>query len=358
MYIYVLPVSGGGFVAQLAIIQHLCEIKIIPNIILASSGGNVAAYISAAANWKWPAIERIARELSQDLFMCPWVKIASLSLLIGYFKGNIHNKGTGIHDFVNKHFTKESIKNYEIWTGTYNKNKQRARLFCNRSKKDSILDVSCIDHDLTQSMEPFFADGNMTIIGDASVASASIPSVIPSQKIFDEDYIDGGIASASPLSIMQEPILKYVRSNNESLHLLYINSVDLSNPNIKPIHNILDTWKQTANDLIRSQTVIDRLSCYELLRCHSDKINKTEFVCNHNVMLKIKIMQAKLRYSMLEIYPTQHIEINLSNFNGNDVVDSIRTAYTKCCCRFWWIPTDVPVIDNEILSIINECKQS
>jgi len=352
MYIYVLPVSGGGFVTQLAIIQHLCEIKFIPKIILASSGGNVAAYISSAANWKWAAIERIARELSQDLFICPWIKIASLSLVIGYFKGNIHNKGSGIYEFVNKYFTNESIKKYEIWTGTYNKNKQRARLFCNLSKKDSILDTSCIDYDLTQSMEPYFADGDMTIIGDASVASASIPSVVPSQKIFDEDYIDGGVASASPLSIMQEPILKYIHSKNEKLHLLYINSVDLSNPNTKPIHNILDTWKQTANDLIRSQTVIDRLSCYELLRCHSNKINKNEFVCDHQTMTKIKSIQDKIKYSMLEIYPIQRIELNLSNFNGNDVVDGIRDAYTKCRCRFWWISTGNVTTDNEIIKVL------
>jgi hypothetical protein len=357
MYVYVLPVSGGGFVSQLAIIQHLCEIKFLPNIILASSGGNVAAYIAAAANWKWAAIERIARELSQDLFLCPWTQISSLSLIIGYFKGNIHNKGSGIHDFVNKHFTKENIKKYEIWTGTYNKTRQKARLFCNLNDKDSILDVSCIDHELTQSMEPLFADGDMSIIGDAGVASASIPSIVPSQKIFDEEYIDGGVASASPLSIMQEPILKYVNDNKESLHILYINSVDLSNPNIKPIHNILDTWKQTANDLIRSQTVIDRLSCYELLRCHSNKINKTEFVCSHAVLLKIKKIQSKVKYTMIEFYPTTHVEINLTKFNGNDVVNSIRESYQKCRCRFWWISSGSIDIDNEINLLLEECRQ-
>lgn len=43
MKIYILPISGGGFVVQLAIIQHLCELKYVPDLCLASSGENVAA---------------------------------------------------------------------------------------------------------------------------------------------------------------------------------------------------------------------------------------------------------------------------------------------------------------------------
>ena len=86
MNILVLPVSGGGFVSQLAIIQHLCTIDYKPDITLASSGGNVSAYISMAASWKWAAIERISRDLSQDLFVKPWNDIMILSIITGYFK--------------------------------------------------------------------------------------------------------------------------------------------------------------------------------------------------------------------------------------------------------------------------------
>lgn len=358
MRILVLPVSGGGFVTQLAIIQHLCEIKYIPDLVLASSGGNVAAYIAAAANWKWPSIERISRELSQDLFVKPWNQVSSLSMIIGYFKGNIHNKGSGIHDFFRRYFTPETITKYEIWTGTYNKNRQRSRLFCNRSKETSIVDISYIDYELTQCMEPIFTNGDMNLIGDAGVASASIPSIVPAQKIYEEDYIDGGVAGASPLTIMQEPILKYVQKHQENLHIVYVNSVDLSNPNIKPGHNLFDTWRQTANSLIKFQTVIDRLAAYELLRCHNGNIYKEEFNCNYENMKRINTVQDKISYSMLEIYPINHVELPLSSFTGNDVVNAIRSAYGNCKCRLWWIIPESITIQREINEIVNLCKQN
>lgn len=358
MYVLVLPVSGGGFVSQLAIIQHLCEIKFVPNLILASSGGNVAAYIAAAANWEWAAIERISRELRQEFFYKPWCDVSIMSNIIGYFKGNIYNQGVGIHDFFKKHFTEESIVKYEIWTGTYNKNRQKSRLFCNKRKEDSILDVSCIDYELTQSMTPLFTNGDIKLIGDAGIASASIPSVVPSQKINDEEYIDGGVSSSSPLSIMQEPIFKHVKNNNDSLHIIYANSVDLSVPHVNEIHNIIDTWRQTADFLIKFQTVIDRLSAYELLRFNSEDIKKDEFNCNYENMLLIKEIYTKIKYTVLEIYPSPRKEINLSRFTGNDIVDAIRDCYGNCRCRLWWIPDKNNDYNQEINNIILKCKKN
>lgn len=356
MYILVLPVSGGGFVSQLAILQHLCESKFVPDLTLASSGGNVAAYVAAAANWKWPAIERIARELSQDLFAKPWNNVLSLSMIIGYFKGDVYDKGSGVHDFLSRYFTSSSITKYEIWTGTYNKNRQQARLFCNRSAEESIVNVSCIDHDLTQSMEPVFANGNIELIAQAGVASASIPAIVPPQRILGEDYVDGGVAGASPLTIMQEPILKYTQDNDAPLHIVYVNSVDLSSPNLKPIHNVLDTWRQATNDLVRSQTVIDRLSGYELLRCHPGVMHKEEFVCTYENLERVKLIQSRVKYSMLEIYPTDRFDIEIVKFNGDDVINAIHTAYKNCKCRLWWLSPTSNICDPNICILLDACK--
>lgn len=343
MYILVLPISGGGFVSQLAILQHLCEINFIPDVTLASSGGNVAAYVAAAANWTWPGIERIARELSQELFARPWTNISTLSMMIGYFKGDVYNRGCGVYKFLQKYFDSNTIVEHEIWTGTYNKNRQQARLFCNKKRGTTVMDASYIDHDLTQSMTPVFADGNIVVISEASMASASIPAIVPPQKILGEDYIDGGIASASPLTIMQEPILK--RTSNTSMHMIYVNSVDLSRPVNKPIHNVIDTWRQATNDLIRSQTVIDRLSGYEILRCHPGEMHKNEFACKYENLLLVKKIQEHIRYSLLEIYPLCNYEINIASFSGDNVIDAIREAHPNCRCRMWWLSDSANMLD-------------
>ena len=88
MFVFILPVSGGGFVSQLAGLQHLCVSGIKPTITLASSGGNVASFIASASGWKWAGIERIASELSYDLFVSQWGSISVLSSITAFFQKN------------------------------------------------------------------------------------------------------------------------------------------------------------------------------------------------------------------------------------------------------------------------------
>lgn len=337
MHLLILPVSGGGFVTQLAILQHLCELEYIPDLILASSGGNVAAYIAAAANWKWNNIERISGELSQELFVKSWNSITSLSMVIGYFKGDVFNKGNGVNKFMNKYFNENTVKKYEIWTGTYNKNQQKARLFCNRSKDDTILNMKYFDHDLIQTMEPVFTNGNLELISNVGAASASIPALVSPQIIDGEDYIDGGVASASPLTLMQEPIIRYIRENNDSLHMIYVNSIDLSHSNYKQNNNVFDTWKQASHNMVKSQTVIDRLFAHEMLKKNKGEMKRKDGTCNYQNMKEIKELQKNIKYSLLEIYPNGDFDINLINFNGDTIKSAIHIAYKNCKYRFWWI---------------------
>ena len=356
MQVLVLPVSGGGFATQLGILELLCEINYVPDITLASSGGNVAAYIAAAADWKWPGIERISKELTQSLFIKPWSSMGALSSVIGYFKGDIFEKGDGVVEFLSEYFTEESVSKYEIWTGTYNKDRRKTRLFCNRGSEDTIMDASCIDKDLTQSMDPVFAGGNIDMISQASIASASIPALVPPQKIMGEDYIDGGVSGASPLTLMREPILKRARecwNGGPVLHVVYVNSVDLSETNVLPINNILDTWKQAAKNMIRFQTVIDRLSGYELLGAEKEEINSEEFACNSENMDRVKQIHAIAKCSMLEIYPTRNFDIELSKFSGEDVIKAIRGSYKNCRCRLWWASGD---FNDVVKDIAGKCS--
>jgi len=362
MYIFILPISGGRFVSQLAGLQYLCESNIKPEITLASSGGNVAAFIASAANWKWAGIERIARELTNDLFALQWSNISIISNVIGWFQASRYNEGKNITNYLSKYFTKETIMEDEIWTGTYNKDQKRTCLFCN--KKTSILDVSHIDYDLTQTTLPIFAHGDINLIGKYSTASASIPSLVPPQKIIGSLYEDGGVSSSSPLTVMSEPILNYVRSNKTSMHLIYINSINLSNHNQKSINNMVDNIKETTSDLIRSSVVNDRLAAHKLLECFqkphndddihkTDNINYKEFNCSYDNMEKIKNIQYMINYSFLEIYPDTIYEINIINFNGDDIINEIHKSYKNLKCRFWFIESNDEV-NNEVNDILSK----
>ena len=337
MYVMIIPVSGGGFVSQLGIIQHICEMGIKPDLIMASSGGNVAAYIAAAAKWKWPGIERIAEDINQNMFIKPWSNISSISLLFGYFKCDIYDHGDGVKDFFYRYFNSKNIGDYEIWTGTYNKTRQKSSLFCNRSRNESILDPVILDHELTQSLDPIYLDRNIDMIAKASIASASIPSIVPAEIINNEEYVDGGVSSASPFIIMQDAIRNHIIINNKKMHLIYINSIDLSQKQIKPCNNIIDNWRQSMHNIVRSQTVIDRLAAYQLLRFFPGEMNKEEFSCSYENLQRVKRIQKKYQYSLLEIYPLNYNEVNILNFTGNNVIEHIRNVYPNCACRFWWL---------------------
>lgn len=352
MFIFVLPVSGGGFVNQLAILSQLTVAGFTPTITLSSSGGNVSAYIASAAKWKWNEIERISKTISQDFFISPRCSVEYISFLFGFFEGNLYAKGNGTKEFLENFFDSSTITKDEIWTGTYNKCTQKARLFCNRRKEDSILNTECIDTDLIQCMTSVYCNGDIESIAQTAVASFSIPGYVPAETIDTYQYVDGGVAGASPLTILRQPLLSYAEENSEKVHIIYINSVNLSQPDRRDIRNVVDTWRQATSDLVRTQTVIDRLSAYELLLCNGRDVEKREFSCNYQNLLNIKEAQKVIHASLLEIYPTSSNEINITHFNGEDVVEHIHRMSGKLFCRFWWIKS----VDHDATKLIYACE--
>lgn len=339
MNILILPASGNNFGIQLSILQHLCEIDYVPDLTLASSGGNICSMIASGANWNWAHIERIARDLKSSYFVKNWCDISSVSKCIGFFNGNKFDHGEGSSDFLKKYFTKESISKHEIWTGTYNKERQKFRLFCNKSKKDSIINCDDIDYDLTQSMEPSFADGDIDKIATFSLASAAIPSILPPVLIDGELYIDGALSGASPLTLMQGSIVKYLKNRNDHLHITYVNSKNLSTANDDDDGNLLKTYLYAVESLLKSNTLIDRLAAYELFNFnnYNDEVKKISFPCNYDELLKMKHKRSKVRYSLLELYPTKNVSIDITNFDGDDIKKALRAIYGTCMCTFWYI---------------------
>ena len=103
--VYVLPVSGGALVAQLALIKELSaaillfDINHEPHLVMCSSGGNVSAYIGMAANWNPISIDRISSMVeSEMLIMNWWPKHLDFlpTALIGVFAGSIYRQGYGV----------------------------------------------------------------------------------------------------------------------------------------------------------------------------------------------------------------------------------------------------------------------
>lgn len=340
MKLLILPISGGSFVVQLAIIEKLCEVSYLPDLSLGSSGGNVTAYISAAADWKKNSIRRVAKELKQEYFARPWTNLSNLSYIVGFFQGNLYQQGIGVEAYLNRYFTSKTIQRYEIWTGTYNVNRKRVRVFSNRSKEDSILSKIFVDRNLTQSLEPVFLEGNIEKISNAGLASASIPGVIPPTKIENESYVDGGVATSSPLTLLQDSLHHYITEKEENLHMIYVSSVDISQLENVPSYNLFDTWKQATDNLLRYQTVVDRLSAYNLLAYGNREVEYCKFPCTKKNLERIFQLGVHLSRYLLEIYPTIHVEIELSDITGENILTAMDKVEGKLYCNFWWLKAD------------------
>lgn len=338
MKIIIAPGSEKNFILQLIMLQYLSQIGYKPDICLGSSGGNLALYLAAAADFNWSRIQLITNELRPDYFVTPWNDFPPIATLMGFFKGTAYDYGKGLINFLQLFFDQQSIVKYEIWTGCYNKDLQKYRLFCNRCKINSYLNYEYEEDDIIQTQIPYYCDGNMNLISSVGLATCSIPGLVPPQIIDNHQYNDGNVCSASPLTILKTSILKTLKPT-EALHIVYLNSKDLSQPQLLPINNLIDTWKQGLNDLLKSQTLIDRLSAYELLRhrANGKEIKKKYCDCTFENLKELQKIINASNATLLEIYPTCSADLNITHFTSQDLERNFKILNQSCKCRLWWV---------------------
>lgn len=231
LVIYCLPVSGGKFVNQLGL---LCEIFVAkkkynkgilkgskyyaPDLVFGSSGGNVSAYLGLAADWSDDGIERLAQKISSDIFIKSWLPkefnfIPSWALSLS--NGSFYRKGKGAVELFNEWFTPKTIKNVEIWTGTYNVTNKKAQFFCNLDKNESMIDCLDIYEEKMFNMLPLkYLNGCLNSCAIASAASATIPGFVETQLFEELNYADGGITDSSPLNVFSAGICRTILGHN------------------------------------------------------------------------------------------------------------------------------------------------
>lgn len=340
------PVSGGAFPSQLAIYSHLIQNEIFCDILLASSGGNIATYIASASDWNIDGIRRIIKKLSSRDIFKPWVPI--FNSIVGFFYGSIYQSGDGFKKVLHECFTSDTIVNDEIWTGIYNRERQRPRFMCNRSREDSVFRDCTVDENLSYCMELTYLNGNIDDIAISSQASASIPTLIEPQIIEGESYCDGGLSFSSPLQGFESMIIDMYMS----FHLIYINSMDLQQSiNANTYQNILDNGRLAASELVRGHLIADRLCAYRMLsaRSHRAHIKPNFALLDISELPIIKMVQNQTERSLLELYPETYEEIDIIDFEGKDIEELLNKAYKCIKCRFWWIGDPMLLEENRKL---------
>jgi len=328
----VLPVSGGAFPSQLAELSILGKKD---DIFLSSSGGNIAAYICLSADYNPYAMERLLKQIHSSMFLSNWwpYPLTFLASYVpGYFRGSSFNEGSGAVPFYSKNFTEQTIQSKEIWTGTTRCDNSRSQLFCNLSKEKSKLKSKYFRREEYNTMPLKYLDGNIKDIATISLASASIPGLVPPVKYEKMQLIDGGASYSSPLT----PLIPVLR-HYEEIHIDYVNSFDVEAPASLCHDNISTLVRTVTSEMIHSMIVNDRATAIQLIRSCDDKMRFISFSCCPEFLKCVEKFRLECNRTMLEIFPCKYFTVELDNYKSKDATKILWLDRINFRVRFWYI---------------------
>lgn len=297
-----MPCSGNLFAVQLGMLCALSSAYTInkkiedlaPDIILASSGGNMAAYTALASDWSRERMLHNLNLFNSEAFISSWSDSAP-SWVFMPFSRSIFRQGFGFrplfkHLFYSKQLSQTKT---EIWTGTFHRKTAQHRLFTNVSEEKAKLKpfVSLVDHKcvtralhLGSDIAPVYADGNIDLIADVCQASASIPWVLKPTTINGDEYTDGGNMYASPLSTLDGAVYAVLLNGNQTpsrtLRMIYMSPTNMAelreagNTLVSDLYTLV--FSSLTNDIRLMIALIMRLGCKSELPKVQHSLDATE----------------------------------------------------------------------------------
>lgn len=348
LYVYVLPVSGGRFTSQLALLSELydanklrnCKYK--PDLVLSCSGGNVSAYLAMAAEWSSSGIRRLASKLQSDLFIKSWYPppLRDIPDWIALpFKGSFFAASDKGSAFFKSLYTADKIQDVEIWTGTYDSTERKAQFFCNR--EHSILDVPHFNEQsfLYGSLPVIHLNGDIDSIATVCTASAAIPSLVPNQQLEGHEYSDGGVMYASPLVPLSTELYRLVNSGRR-LRLTYFCSYHMDDS--LPRYGIIKT---AISQYLHAGMLEDRAAAVSLLYRISSNESDSIIYSNYHTMntrrlsnLLAHLQVASIHYVII-LYPHGSPKVKLRDFDGSHVLDKMHESLKNYGAYAWYLPS-------------------
>jgi hypothetical protein len=339
MKIYVLPVSGGGFAVQIGLLKAIYDatmgkkcIGITPDLVLGSSGGNVAAYLAMIGNWCSNSIMKNSHLINSSLFVESWTPPFFPSWIAFPLTKSIYRNGQGVKELFNKVYTPSSIDTTEIWSGTYNTVSQKSAFFCNKSIEKSLIKDTG-EPTYIYDMEPsVYLNGDRDKIAKVCHASASIPIMTEGVIINDQLHIDGGAGFASPFTPLSPKITEIIhrKTYDEPIQLYHFSSYDMN-------QRFSDSfYSNSIGLLIHSSLVQDRAATIDYLSKFG-KVNPMPTIhedVNHNI-LRVIINELGSKSYVMALSPKRSLSVTLTSFTGKDVVKIVNQIELDFTVMVW-----------------------
>jgi predicted acylesterase/phospholipase RssA len=380
-------ISGGAFPYQLqAMITCLQakekaskELELIqtaewtPDINMGTSGGNVATYIAMSGNYTVGGINRVIQMMNSRMFSRSWAPKGldfMPTWIFAVIEGSIYKPGYGPEKLLEAFSDSKSIQLTETWTGTYNKTQERTVLFCNKKLNDSYISGVTYDPFTFKTLPLRYMDGNFELISRVVTASASVPLLFEPVIIEEEEYVDGGVSYASPITPLQEEIFKIMKGitspmsyevdtnpfpfsetinglpnlaamrNKSLLHINYFSPYDMNASKIKS--SFAEGSALTA--VSDYSAVKDRYTCINLLeRMISDFSTTTiKIVDSRNVddpldTLKNLYKVHRETHYFVEYYMRDNTWIDLNTFTPADIFNAMEDAKKQLEYLFYYV---------------------
>lgn len=383
--VYVAPMSGGGFPAQIQQLLLLTETKqqvfssqttnissyYTPDLCMGTSGGNVALYLAISGNFTNAGIRRVIETLDPKMFSQTWWPGPMSFIptwLLGVFEGAVYKPGYGAEGLLKAFNNQSSIQSIEMWNTSFNKSQNRTALFCNKNSTDTYISPFTYSPFDFKTTPLKFNNGDIKRIGDTILASASIPILFKPVVIDNEEYIDGGVTYPSPLTPLQEEIYKCMnqitepepyetvmsyyplpeptpeqktalqnRRNKQLLHLTYFSP-----------YNIDDTSDDTQSslgsnsvfsDITDGSAVKDRytgINLLERLKTSGQVINVYDSRTGGKSLSQLLSEYDQTHY-FLQMYVRKNEWIDMTNFTPQDIFDKMKYAEGQIEYLFFYV---------------------
>ena len=330
----VMPISGSKFPNQIAITKHLVGCGYMPDLIMGSSGGCIAGMLMITADigsvkcsstyQKYCSrLDDMLKELDKSWYMSPWSNNPILNTAIGLGNGSLYNKGNG-ESFMTK-YKVDLDKQPEMWMGTRSFTEACSQVFCTRSKDDSLIALKGAK----------YMNSSISYAIKASMASCSVPGIVPMVDIHNNKYIDGGVSHASPLG----PCMCAFDDNQISFHIVYICSIRYSSKE-DPLTSEIeddDIWNRFASSTAGMVTGLHIPDRNNGIRAVGPDAKKKHGIGRAG-LIKALARQKRSHRSFIELCPLQAEQTNFVTMKKGDAKISVDASYESgFSVRHWYV---------------------
>lgn len=348
--VYCMPISGVHFPLQLGIVSAISQavtysgtgdVKLTkPDVVLGSSGGNIAAYYAFSCDWNKVRILSSTGMLSQESFITSWMDYIPTWIFLPFSK-SLFRQGFGFENFFKRIFTSGQIKyGPEIWTGTVRSSTRDHVVFTNKAKNQTILTPRIsnpmLRPNFSDAVEAVYLDGNLSNISKITQASASIPWVVNPVEFNEDLYSDGGSIYASPLICFADQ-LKELGKTQYKIQMSYFSPFNVDN-SPKAMFDIIkelgDLMKgSSSHDMNIFLSIISELGANSSIPEHHDVSSPEKL---WNMLNSLENNEEVEHYAILYYPKDDETTIDLANkFHYVDLIRSIVKTEKSLQAYVW-----------------------